>query len=480
MKEIKSKIVKESMIDYDNLAKTLKENTSSAVKDLLSETVRETYERILSEEDENEYEEEEVKDTDAETVDDADETAADTEVEEPTEEDAEEKEDADEDGEEFEAEDETKAEEEAPSEDGVEDEGWAEFDKYKVSDGEYDFSNAEDEEIVKVYKLMKDTDEVVVNVDNDTNKVELKDNSTGAEYLLDLGSNDEPSDIDAEGDLEIDNEMDESTIFEIALNEYDSHVGYTDNYQSKDVITNPGMSEPGKNVNDWDAGVPKDSKKPWAKKGSDKPFTEKGATTVECGLPEGEQVTEEEEPIEETTTVTQNGPLNRGAEKIHRPDTSRKKVGRNVSTAPDGQLKGTGEAAYQGVSESKNMLSKVNKILRENKELKVALNKFKDVLKEAAVTNMNLGQIIKLISENSTTRDEKQEIIARFGKEATTIEESKKLYASINNELKKKNTLNINEEKQFTAEGSKEINETKIYQSKDLMNTLDLMHRICL
>ena len=39
--------------------------------------------------------------------------------------------------------------------------------------------------------------------------------------------------------------------------------------------------------------------------------------------------------------------------------------------------------------------------------------------------------------------------------------------------------MNINEEKQFTTNGSKMINETQIYQSQDLMESLDLMHRLC-
>ena len=113
--------------------------------------------------------------------------------------------------------------------------------------------------------------------------------------------------------------------------------------------------------------------------------------------------------------------------------------------------------------------------------MKAALGKFKTVLQEAAVTNVNLGQIIKLISENSTTKAEKQEIIERFGKEAKTVEQSKSLYESISRELKKNanNSINLTEDKQFTTNGSKMINETQIYQSKDLLDSLDLMHRLC-
>ena len=107
------------------------------------------------------------------------------------------------------------------------------------------------------------------------------------------------------------------------------------------------------------------------------------------------------------------------------------------------------------------------------------MGKFKNVLEEAAVTNVNLGQIIKLISENTTSQDEKKEIIARFGKEAKTVEQSKNLYETISRDLQKNNKMNIEEGKQYNAEGSKQINETQIYQSKDLLDSLDLMHRLC-
>ena len=103
---------------------------------------------------------------------------------------------------------------------------------------------------------------------------------------------------------------------------------------------------------------------------------------------------------------------------------------------------------------------------------------FKSTLEEAAVTNVNLGNIIKLVMENSTSMDEKKEIISRFGNEAKTVENSKALYESISNELKKKSKMNIDEEKEFAVK--EKINETQIYRSNDMLNSLDLMHRICM
>lgn len=465
MKEIKSSFVKESLLDYENLANSLKESTSNAVRDLLAETVRETYNQILNE-SEDDYEVEDVDDTKSEEENLDAEVNTDSVEDEGKESDAEVVED-----------EESEEVVDEPSEEEVKDDAmesddndeWAEFEKYQVSDDEYDFSDADDEEIVKVYKLLKDTDEVLVNVDKDTNKVELKDNQAGTEYIIDLGSSDddiEEDDLSSNNEYEF-NDMNESIIFEVALNEYDSNVGYTDNYQKKDVMTTPSMKEPGKNVNDWDAGVPKSKSKPFGGKGSNAPF---------------EKTVKEEESLDGVETVEE---ANLSVTKWN--DThavhNRKPAASSDEFSRDGIQKTSKGAKYRAhgtsdVTESK-MMEKVDKILKENKELKSALNKFKGVLQEAAVVNVNLGQIIKLISENSTTKAEKQEIIERFGSEAKTVEQSKQLYESISKELKKNNTMNISEEKQFTTNSSKMINETQIYKSKDLLDSLDLMHRLC-
>lgn len=473
MKGIRSKFVKESLLDYETIANSLKENTSNAVRDLLSETVRDTYNQILKEEeDEDEYEVEEVNDTESDESNEAEDSSAEEnqeEIEDGSEESS--MESGDDENDEGASEDEATVE---VVDEPEEEDGWAEFDKYKISDDEYDFSQANDEEIVKVYKLLKDDDQVLVNVDN--NKVELKDNETGAEYLLDLGSFKEDKQDNVIGDDELNDEVDmsESRLYEIVLDEYDSHVGYTDNYQKKDVMTTPSNEEPSKNVNDWDAGVPKGKSKPWAGKGDSKPFDKKVNEEDEANVSE-----EVEEPMEEATNVGGFVQQN-STSKSHVPNSNGRKA-RNSSIAGV-KTKSTSQPRYSNATnESKKMIDKVNKILKENEELKSALGTFKKTLKEAAVTNVNLGQIIKLISENSTTKDEKQEIIERFGKEAKTVEQSKQLYESISAELKKNRKMvqQIDEEKQFTANSSKMINETQIYKSNDLLESLDLMHRLC-
>ena len=510
-KNIRSKVVKESLLDYNALANSLKENTESAVKTLLDEAVRDTYAKLLSEDDDKDYEEEEVEDTSSDITDDAESVDAATDDVEGTDTGMETDEPIDDAS--VEGGDDTAidgAEEGGePSDEGDE---WAEFDKYKISDDEYDFSNAEDEEIVKVYKLMKNDDQILVHKDDNGN-VNIQDNETGAEYLINLGDNGEATDVaasepsddvitddegaddfGAEDDFENENnDMNESTerMFELVL-EYDSNVGYTDNYQKKDVMTNPGMSEPGKNVNDWDAGVPHGTEKPWSgypgkKNKADKPFNAGKGKQLEEEEGIGDTPSMTEEGLEEATNVGGFVQQN-STSKSHVPNSN----GRSARSASQGgkRVKGTATPRYHSgdvdvtvtvngdKKTNESFIRRANKVLAENKELKSTLTDVMTSLKEAAVTNHNLGMIIKLISENSTTQDEKKEIISRFSNEAKTVEASKNLYESISRDLQKSKKMNITEEASLTVEGSKKINETKIYQSPDVLDSLDLMHRM--
>ena len=505
--KIRSKVVKESLLDYNNLANTLKENTTAAVRDLLSEAVRDTYSKILTEDDEDkDYDVEEVDDTDSGTSGDADVTVDDADAEGSDDVDTEDGDDIEdsgdtEDGDDTEDDDEMT--DDVPAEgEGEDGDEWSQFDKYKVSDDEYDFSNAEDDEIVKVYKLLNNDDQVIVNKSDD-NKVNIKDNETGAEYLIDLGDDGASEDFggaeddfggddtgfDDEDDFdnEEDNDMNESRIYEIALDEYDSHVGYTDNYQSNDVLDTKGTPvADDKDSNDWGSKGLKDrgNRKPWSGKrnnaSENQPFTaDKGKTVEEEDDIEGGDA---EAAISESAGecgAKMGAKRRMRGTKSHNPNTGDDEtpyVSSHASVA--GEYKGTKADKSYG-SKVESVMRKANKIFAENKELKSALGKFKNVLEEAAVTNVNLGQIIKLISENTTSQDEKKEIIARFGKEAKTVEQSKNLYESISRDLQKKNTMNLDEGKQYGVEGSKQINETQIYQSKDLLDSLDLMHRLC-
>lgn len=491
--KIRDKEVSKTLLDYDALAQSLKENTNSAVKSILDEAVRETYAKLLTEDSDKDYEESEVEDTDSDVKEDATTDDAVEDVPADGGEGMQQPEDTEDPMVEPEAETEPQedAVETEPQPEGGEDAGegdeWADFDKYKMSDGEYDFTNAEDEDIVKVYKLMKNDDQVFVNKMDD-GKVNVQDNETGAEYLIDLGGN-QPQEAEAEGGdfgaepgfENTNDDMNESTekLFELVM-EYNSNVGYTDNYQKKDVMTNPGMSEPGKNVNDWDAGVPKGTEKPWSgypskKNKADKPFNDAKGKQVEEAVNEEEI---EDGAVNELKTNAEHSANVGSTSRTDGPNNPRRRKARNFHTAQGGQETGTGDNAYAPGNTNEALVKKINQALKENKELKGTLTSVMKSLKEAALTNHNLAQIIKLISENTTSYDEKKEIINRFMNEAKTIDESKQLYKTITNDLQKAHKMNVTESQTLSTEGSKKINETPIYKSPDVLESLDLMHRM--
>lgn len=660
-----SKYVQDSLLEFDSLATTLKENANDTVKDLLDESVRKTYRELLAEESgkDDEDVEDEVEDTDDKDVDVSGFGAKSKDAG---------KADDDDDDDDFEADFEDEdGRGHVSFKSGKDGKGgkWAQFSKYKVSDGEYDFTNAEDDEIVNAYNMLGDDDKVVVTKDDDSH-INVKDNETGTEYIIDLDTmdaekaveddefsddsldsyvDDELSDVeddlmddldgDDDDDTEIEVEMDdpkgdsdddeeaeveylvpdddddddedddddddsdinegkisdfmkngldkakhlvkrfddwffdgldkpnplyepnnffvdddeededddenkkkhkkmknESKIFEIYLNE-DDNLGYTDNYQKDDVMTTPGMDEPGKNVNDWDKGVPRGKAKPWSgykgQKSADQPFNEgilrefgdddyygedddydipseeelrellggqeyTGSPEDEKEMesfrhPEGfddDEILGDEEPTEECGgyNFEENDDLGGVEEgghtfgKVQAHSTAKTYLRNNPSE--DAYEDTIGSASKSGKHygrkrKGEGVDESIRRIYRENKQLKKALLRFKGTLQEAALTNVNLGQIIKLLSENATTFDEKKEIISRFGNEVNSIKDSKRLYESISRELKRKGGLALNEGRQYGVLGSRKLNETQIYQDKDMLKSLDLMHKLC-
>jgi hypothetical protein len=99
-------------------------------------------------------------------------------------------------------------------------------------------------------------------------------------------------------------------------------------------------------------------------------------------------------------------------------------------------------------------------------------------LKENAVLNNNLGRYVKLVTENATSKEEKVAILNRFANEAKSIQQGNSLFESIQKELNTKIVNNPLNEKKFTAESSKAINEQVIYQSKELTDMKRLMEKM--
>ena len=513
----KKNIASQALLEMESLKDSIKEESKNTLKSMLADVVKDVLrESVEEDEEEKDYE---VIDDEKNAEDSDDKDAKDSEKsgevsedgamgneEEPVDGMDQEAAEAPEMGQEGEMNQPVDAQE-APEESGEGEDEWNNYSQYQVGDDTYDLTGEEDyDQIVKVYKLMKDDDQVVVKKDGST--LQLQDNGTGAEYVIDLGTDDnmESSDEGYESEEMTESRMnegsndpacvpdedDEDYSFEYDSDEEDSDeedsddygknfegkksrktmkeskerkevlfevdLGYTDNYQDEDPISGLSNNEPSKSGKSWEKGVPSGTAKPWAVKSNDKgkPFekTVNEEETDECGAACGK-----EPVVDESTTTSIRGQRDMGTKK-HIP-------------AP---RKENGPKAKHHISTEGNYEEVVEAYKKENKALKECILKLRNGLQEARITNVNLAKVAKLFVENTVSKEEKINILNRFDKEAKTIEQSNALYESINKELNKATVKkNLTLENTMKSESSNSINENK---SKDLLNTLDLIRRI--
>ena len=366
--------------------------------------------------------------------------------------------------------------------------------------GEQDIQN-----VLRVYKALDDDDQVVVKKEG--NKINLQDNGTGAEYIIDLGTDEaeaeeEPGMEDGEAEqlaeesyvgasdkynelAEEDNDFEsedpemtnEETLFEIDL-------GYTDNYQDKDPIDGLNNSEPSKSGRSWHKGIPTGTEKPWAGKGTEKkgdPFDKSvnenltqlddeyfAAGLNDTGVAEVE--TEDGMPFDKKVGSVDENQTTSKYQKRHEVktwgtnsgDKKNPKVSRNTSIEGDYNVE-------------INVNEAVKKLKAKNKKLNEAVKELHKGLKEAYMTNVNLGKITKLFLESTTTQAEKLQIVERFSNEAKTPKQAQALYESISKELAKKTTV---DESKVTEKTVVTESKAPVYKSQDLLNTIDLMNRV--
>lgn len=183
----------QALMDMEKITAAIKEESKKSLSLLLNEAVKNALRESCNEEDDKDYEvEDEMEDANSneneQGVDSTEVEGDDTEVDTTNQFGDE----APENGAEEPAQEEPETSEE-PEAEGDE---WSEFSKYQVGDDTYDLTGENDyENVVKVYKLLKDEDQVVVHKDG--NKLQLKDDSVGTEYVIDLGDD---NGVDAEAE----------------------------------------------------------------------------------------------------------------------------------------------------------------------------------------------------------------------------------------------------------------------------------------
>ena len=185
-------LASQALLEMEQITSAIKEESKKSIEVLLAEAVKDALREGCDEEEEkDEYEviDSEEKDAD-DNVDDSQESEGDEDATEDSKEAspyAEEPETGEETAE-------VDTQEASSDDEGDE---WSEFSKYQVGDNAYDLTGENDyENVVKVYKLLTGDDQVVVKQDG--NKIQLKDDSVGTEYVIDLGGEEDGEDIEVE------------------------------------------------------------------------------------------------------------------------------------------------------------------------------------------------------------------------------------------------------------------------------------------
>ena len=484
----KNNTAEKTIQEAEKITKALKEGTEKSIRAIIDEAVSKLVQEGCNEEDEEDgYEVEDVDTNDAPA---ADETPA-----------------TPEDG--VEAGDEGAAEGENDGENGDEpeadnaDDEWADMEDYKVGDNDYDFTGVDGDEILKVYNKLGDDDQIFVKKEED-GVYSVKDDETGAEFVIELNPDAVEADAEGDGDVNAEDEFggegDDEIEFEIGddegtegaedeiggepefgdegadnveldINDDDKdnelkmvaeeNLGYTDSYQ-KDVFAKKfNMNEPAdsKTTNDWDNGAPQGAEKPWAGKGDMKPFEKK---VNECGTAENAEETNLEE---DGNGLNTKHAMKKTQNRLNKDAYNQKVVSQN------GEYKGNIEESV------KKIVAKAKAIQAENKQYAAMVSKIKQSLYEAAVLNVNLGKLVDILVNETTTKDEKKKICERFNN-AKTIAEGKALYNTIKSELNETKVSAPAIEKQTTANSSKILNETTIYQNNESNAALSLMERM--
>jgi len=293
-----------------------------------------------------------------------------------------------------------------------------------------DLTDADDTEVVRVFKKMGPDDEI--EVVQDGGNIDIKDNETGAEYRVELGGENLEGEIDVDdidGDIDVDIEGGDL--------EGDDLEGV-----EIDIDDLEGLDLDGDEIDDLEGGE------------------------------------DEEQEVVYEVELSDDGDEAEDL-KTEAPRTKSKLKGRKYGNPKGINLPETRTPKFlKTMNENKVIKTNMIKVESENKELKEDYNKMVDALKqfrqklnEVAVFNSNLTYSVRLFTEHSTTKNEKVDIIKRFD-EAKTLKESKTTYKNLVKEIAKtkapiKESIDnkINETK---SSGSAQVTESKVYVHPEL------------
>jgi hypothetical protein len=302
-----------------------------------------------------------------------------------------------------------------------------------------DLTDADDSDVVNVFKKMSPEDEIEVVQDGDN--IDIKDNETGAEYRIELGGEGvEMDDEDMEGiDLDMDDldmdDLDMDDEIEMDDEDMDDEIEMDDDMNENEVIYEIHLDEDDDMDDDMDDE-----------------------------MSEGDDMEDEMSEAPRTKSKLK-GRKYGNPNRVNLPESKKPKF-------------------LKLIKENKALKGDVSSIKSENETLKEDYNKMVDALKEfrkklneVAVFNSNLTYTVRLFTEHTTTKGEKVGIIKRFD-EVKSLKESKGTYKSLVKEIsstkapiKESIDSKINETK---GSGSAQITENNVYVNPEFqkMKTL--------
>tara|TARA_R110000850_G_scaffold175656_1_gene301449 strand:- start:88 stop:1404 length:1317 start_codon:yes stop_codon:yes gene_type:complete len=339
-----------------------------------------------------------------------------------------------------------------------------------------DLRNASDDEILKVFKLMGDSDGVIVTQDD--NVIDIVDDQEGVEYKVELGESTLDDILESMiDDDDIAESDDTDTVFEIEIAETeDEYTETEDEYNETEDEYNEGEHHFG------------DNKHEYKRKDVDGVEMKAGVKGRHYKTYETEQVTDEAARTLGMGDEKRGGlPKFRGSKPSYVKESKRTP---RISRRTEGIQKKYNKL----VEHSKNQNALVEKLMVENKNMKSKVSEYKNALgdfrtkiSEVAVFNKNLAYATKLFTEHSTSKEEKINIMRRFDS-VESLNEGKTLYGTIKTELGKSlfkstdpKTMTESIVKKITkspSTGSTNLIENKVYESPQISRIKDMMSKL--
>ena len=498
-------LVEEAIIQMKNLEEAVAENAKGILASTMKQEIKDLVKESLSEQEDDEIETDDVEMDEPMGSDDI----ADIDMGD----------DSEEDGEDMDTDD---MDDDSEDEDVDMDFG----DEEDMDDEEdtIDLTDADDEEVLRVFQLMGPDDNIVVTKD-DKGNTHLKDEETGKEYMI-VGESEEEMDesweemdeeedmddesiesivermfgSDDEGDDETDlnfeefdeEEMyDEGIVYEIEMDEDDSEEYLDMEEQSEDpVMESKKMSTKGVRTG-------KPNKFSYGSKPNEGGFNTKmkqGPRTTGTGKPrftykDGENAgsklgTNKVVKKTETKEGSTRKPMVKKVEgKKEETKEAVRTLGAGSNFRKGGLPKPRAHSSFNTAIKESNTNSELQVLREKNEEYRKALNVFRSKLNEVAIFNSNLAYATRLFTEHSTSKQEKINILRRFDG-VENIKESKNLYKVIKDELTGTTSQPMNESLERTlakapSTGSAiNLIESKTYENPQFLRMKDLMSKL--